>query len=264
METSPSRTLVIDGDVLIYKACEAHEYTAQFDDWMWRRWGWIEDGWHQFEDIIKWLQGKLNGDNVLVALSDGNNWRKKLLETYKFSRKSTPKPCLYHELRRRVQEYYNTFVTPGLEADDVCGILMTHPDTLLSREWVTVSIDKDFNGIPGAYYNVDKDVEVWNTVEDADRFHMRQALVGDATDGFPGCPTIGPVRADKLLGGAPPEAWWDIVVAAYEKQGLDEQRALIIARIARTLRWNEYNFDTGEIALWTPENTQIPLPFPAV
>ena len=245
-----SRTLILDGDVLIYKAAEAHEFNAQFDDWLWVRFGNIEGAMSQFDDLVQHLEHKLHCNHTIVCLSDNKNWRKRLLPTYKFNRKTTPKPVLFQEMRSRIVMDYHFKLYPYLEADDVCGILATSPE--YEGERVTCSIDKDFYGIPGAYYNIDKDEETFATVEDANRFHMRQTLVGDAVDGFAGCPTIGPVRAQRLLDKTEPEGWWFAVTEAYIKQGLTPERALIVARIARTLRYDEYNPLTSEITLWSP------------
>jgi DNA polymerase-1 len=49
---------------------------------------------------------------------------------------------------------------------------------------------------------------------------------------------------------------WSEVLATYEKKGLTYEDALIQARIARILRGDEYNLDTGEMNLWTPEDAE--------
>ena len=87
------------------------------------------------------------------------------------------------------------------------------------------------------------------SLEQADRTHLTQALTGDITDGYSGCPGIGPKTAIKVL----KEGDWIEVVAAYEKVGLTEEDALIQARVARILRHGEYNKKTKEVKLWTPE-----------
>jgi len=43
---------------------------------------------------------------------------------------------------------------------------------------------------------------------------------------------------------------WPVVVAAFEKQGLTEDDALVQARLARILRPNDY--DGESITLWQP------------
>ncbi len=43
---------------------------------------------------------------------------------------------------------------------------------------------------------------------------------------------------------------WELVVKAYEKQGLFEHDALQQARVARILRHGDYNMSTGEVKQW--------------
>jgi DNA polymerase-1 len=98
----------------------------------------------------------------------------------------------------------------------------------------------------------------------ADYWHMYQTLTGDSTDGYPGCPGIGPVKAEKILEGGyvvdDPGAVktfnvnlaWGHVVAAYEKAGLSEAVALENARVARICRASDYSIKTKEVRLWTP------------
>lgn len=81
---------------------------------------------------------------------------------------------------------------------------------------------------------------------------MFQTLCGDSTDGYKGCPSVGAKTAEKIL-DVPTGDMWSEVLATYEKKGLTYEDALIQARIARILRGDEYNLDTGEMNLWTPE-----------
>jgi 5'-3' exonuclease len=116
------------------------------------------------------------------------------------------------------------------------------------------------------------------TPEEADYYHMRQTLTGDVTDGYPGCPGIGPVRADTLLvegimltpsertimrgarKGEKEITWtpttpgtpWEVIVSAYAAAGLSEEVALLNARVARIARASDYDFTNKEIKLWTP------------
>ena len=46
-------------------------------------------------------------------------------------------------------------------------------------------------------------------------------------------------------------------MAAYAKEGLDEEYALAQARVARILRWDEYNIKKEEVILWTPSKNQV-------
>ena len=43
---------------------------------------------------------------------------------------------------------------------------------------------------------------------------------------------------------------WSIVVDTYEKNGLGEKDALQQARVARILRYGDYDKATGKVKLW--------------
>jgi len=60
------------------------------------------------------------------------------------------------------------------------------------------------------------------------------------------------VRAERILDAVGPslDEMWQAVVAAYEKQGLDESAALTQARLARILRPCDYASES--VTLWTP------------
>ena len=82
---------------------------------------------------------------------------------------------------------------------------------------------------------------------------MFQTLCGDSTDGYSGCPSVGSKTAEKIL-DVPTKDMWSVVVDAYKKKGLTYEDTLIQARVARILRGDEYNMDTGEMNLWIPED----------
>ena len=134
-----------------------------------------------------------------------------------------------------------------LEADDTLGILATNGEC--SRN-IIVSVDKDMLTIPCEYYNMDKEVTETVDTKLADYMHLYQTLVGDSTDNYKGCPGVGPKKAADIL----KIPSWSRVVTAFEKAGLTSDDALVQARVARILRANEYNFDTGEVILWEPLN----------
>ena len=45
---------------------------------------------------------------------------------------------------------------------------------------------------------------------------------------------------------------WNAVVAAYAKQNLNETYALTQARLARILRYSDWDLETGQLKLWEP------------
>src|SRR3546814_21121262 len=90
-----------------------------------------------------------------------------------------------------------------------------------------------------------------------------QAICGDQTDGYPGCPGSGPGAADKLLEGIGWESYvptfksgprkgmeevrwkeaemdrWSAIVSAYRKDGLKESDAVVQINLARILQHSD-------------------------
>jgi DNA polymerase-1 len=129
------------------------------------------------------------------------------------------------------------------------GVLATMP---MKAQRIIVSQDKDMQTIPTQVWRQGDLVSV--TELEADYFHMFQTLTGDITDGYKGCPGIGKVKAEKLLNAAmeKDENMWGPVVAAYEKAGLTEDDALRQARLARILRFSDWDNVNKKPILWCP------------
>lgn len=93
------------------------------------------------------------------------------------------------------------------------------------------------------------------SLEEANRYFFMQVLTGDPTDGYKGCPGIGPKRAEKILEGVnvlDEKEAWRAVVGAYASKGLTEEEALQQARVARILRHTDYDLEKEEVILWEP------------
>ncbi len=253
------RTALIDGDVFVYEAARANEVETNWGGDLWTLHSFLAPAVAHIQERLSSIQRGLEADAIVVALSDYERpWRKQIMPSYKANRKEVRKPVIYGPLRDYVHESYRTFQRPGLEGDDVLGILLTHP-TLIEGQKVVVSIDKDMMTLPGLHLNNRHHEEVNYgenvkvvTEQEADLFHITQALTGDAADGYPGCPGVGPVKAAKILAGLEPGEWWAAVVKAYEKVGLSEEVALLNARVARICRYQDYDFSTKTVKLWHP------------
>jgi 5'-3' exonuclease len=253
------RTLLIDGDVFCYQAASASEHEVHWCDEVSTLEGNLSESQATLHDKISEITSTLKADAVVIALSDPTKdyWRRQVLPTYKAHRTGR-KPLVYWPLREWLEANYDCKTKPGLEGDDVLGILATHP-TLIPGEKVIVSIDKDLQTIPGLLWRKGELVET--DMYDADRHHMYQTLIGDTTDGYAGCPGVGPKTADKILDAAYDAAdnsrpmvsfWWDAILKAYKKAGLGPEVALAQARVARILRASDYDFKTQTPILWTP------------
>jgi DNA polymerase I len=245
-------TLLIDGDVVAYRATAAVEQEIQWDDDLFTLHSEPEEAKGiVLEQINGWLK-RFDAGNVVVAFSDSHNFRKDIYPLYKANRKEKRKPVAYKGVKEWMCNQWISYIRPGLEGDDILGILSTHP-TLIRGQKIIVSVDKDFHTIPGYFWNPEKMTEpVYTHPSEADYSHMYQTLTGDATDGYPGLPGCGPVKAEKLLTDTAPENWWKAVVEAYEKKGLTEEDALVQARCARILRHTDYDFKKKEVKLWLP------------
>jgi DNA polymerase-1 len=256
------RTLLIDADSLVYAAASNHEDATQWDPDVWTYEGDFEAARLQVDSDIRAMLERLKADRAVLALSSYQDpWRKKILPTYKSNRKNIRRPVLFKPLRAYCHERYDTFERPGLEGDDILGILLTAPEPPepIEGQRIVCSIDKDMSTLPGLHYNWRKDPGTGEPLiiavdeEFADRFHMTQALTGDTVDGYGGCPGVGKVKAAKLLAGLNTVAeMWPVIVNAYEKAGLNEEAALVQARVARICRASDFDFQERKVLLWNP------------
>ena len=202
--------------------------------------------------LVDRLWEELRADEVIVCLSDDfTNFRKKVLPTYKAARVGSSRPALLYDMKDALAQHYRVERWPTLEADDVMGILATQEAPEEKR--CIVSWDKDMLTIPGFVYlpNRMKKPQQVSEVE-ANRFWLTQAITGDPTDGYKGCPGVGPkskfvqaIQEEETL-----DSMWGHVLAAYESKGLTADDALAQARCARILRHEDW--DGRHPILWKP------------
>ena len=246
-------TLLLDADIIAFKIASVSQKTVQFDpedepcvhadDW--------EDVVPRIHSALDALKEYLRTDDVIVCLScpTAENFRLDVLPSYKGKRDYSKRPVHLGPIKDYMEANWPSYRRPRLEADDIMGILATSG----SGKKVVVSEDKDLRTIPGWLFNPAKDTAPkFITVEEADRFHLYQTLVGDTVDCYSGCPGIGPVKAEHWLGSPELGASWGAVEAAYWSKGLTEEDALIQARVARILRASDFDFNKREVILWSP------------
>lgn len=294
--------LALDMDYLIYSAMSASETEQDWGDDLWtlecdhekarsimfgtikqikkniakaliKRWP------KRFSDVAAW-------EFVDICVISGKgNWRLDVLDTYKGNRVTKRKPVGYPAYCEKMMEHYPVGVrVDGREGDDTLGILMTNPGLVDCDRVIGVSCDKDFNTIPGLFFWLTPMELVVNTLEDADKWHMRQTLMGDTTDGYGGVPGVGEAFEGDLMAwldnpkfyephtkvlsrgprkgqevtewvGREPtedEPLWACMVSLAASKGMSEEDLLVQARVARILRDGEWNDETGEPVLWKP------------
>lgn len=242
------RTLLVDSDINAFKAAAAVEQEIDWGDGYMTWHVEVDDAINHLTDQIADLQERFEPDAMIFALTDEHNFRMDVLDTYKSNRKNVKRPLALKAVRQYIIDNYDTYKRPGLEGDDVLGILST--GKVVEGEKIIVSIDKDMKTIPGKFVHRVEEGILDISEEEADYWHMYQTLTGDATDGYKGCPGVGPVKAEKLLADGHE---WHKVVAAYEKAGFSEHEALVQARCARILRACDYDFKKKEVILWEPK-----------
>jgi DNA polymerase-1 len=252
-----TRTLLIDADVVAYNAAAACEVATHWGDGYWT--------WHCDENEVKAnvlnqlerYMDELEGTAMKLCLTDSEgNFRLGVLPSYKGNRKATKKPLVLKAIKQWLIDEHEAYFRPGLEGDDCMGILATA--NVIKGEKVIVSIDKDMKTIPGLFCHRLDDGIMEISEPEADYWHMYQTLIGDSTDGYAGCPGVGPKKAEALI-GLPHESGefsnhWPVVVKAFAKAGLSEADALQQARVARILRASDYDFKKKEPILWAPKH----------
>lgn len=253
--------LLIDGDEYLFKACAAVEREVRWDDQNHVLYCNRNEAWDNFIRLINQLSERFDTDEVKLCFSGAQPYFRHVLSPgYKAGR--SRKPLCYASLRELCDEEYRVVAFPALEADDVMGILSTKPPRKLDmddskRRRIIISQDKDMLGVPGWLSRDGHDAH-FIPEPSADHYHLEQTLTGDKTDGYSGCPGVGPVKAASILSAVDKDysTWklsaWPTVVKAYEKAGLTEADALLQARLARILRWSDWDREKKEPILWSP------------
>ena len=250
---SKPQTLLIDGDILLYRFACTNEYEIVWDEDMSSDVVNLANAQFDTAMFIERMSERLHTEDVVVIFSGKNNFRYNVLPSYKHNRVGLEKPKLYHQLKEYLAKNYITKEKDTLEGDDVMGILATR----FPGQFVLCTIDKDLHQIPGEMYDWNTEGFTKTTEEEADRFFYKQVLMGDSCDGYTGCPGIGPKKAEAVLAEVEclDTGWsyWERIVALYQSKGLTEADALQQARVARILRAEDYDFKEKKPILWQPK-----------
>ena len=181
--------ILIDADILVYRigwSCnDESEKTAVS----------TIDGF--ISDILLQLNVDEETDYYVLYLTGKGNFRKEYAVTaeYKGNRKDKEKPVHLQALRQHLIDKWAAVVTEGEEADDAIAIAgTTHGDKA-----IMVSLDKDFDQIPGWHYNFVKKRKYYVKPEEGLRFFYRQILMGDRIDNIIGIHGIGEKKSEKIL-----------------------------------------------------------------
>lgn len=244
-------TALLDADIIAYRA--AAKVQDDFGD------GKVSDSRVAIREaeflIMKWTQ-YIKPNNVILCFSCSSKtyFRHDIYPEYKEQRKEIERPQQLKAVIEHLKSTHKYLEIPGLEADDILGIYGT--GTMLANP-IVVSIDKDMQTLPVKMFNPDKMRRaVRINAGAANMLIFRQALTGDTSDNYKGIPGVGPAKAEKILQDAPASNPWPEVEKAFLEAKLTRDYAITMVRLARILRSEDYNFDTGEVRLWHPENPE--------
>ena len=240
-------SLLIDADYIVYKCCAACETEIDYGDDVIVVTSKFSEALAAVERDLYNIANDLGCfDDSILFFSDSINFRKSLAPDYKGHR-NRKKPCGYKRVIKALQETFPVVIIPTLEADDALGIYATKEEG-----HIICSPDKDMRQIPGQLYDFNDGV-IDITKEEGDRWHLIQTMAGDQTDGYSGVPGIGIKRADALL--EKHGSNWQTVVDAFAEKDLDEDVALLNARLAKILQAENYDFLNKQIKHWVPTPT---------
>ena len=213
-------TLVIDGDVLAYRA-SFHAHNKP-----------LSAAKRKVDELMSFIIDKTlvfsNGHDYEVYLTGDNNFRFDVATThpYKGNRSEGSKPEHLQAVRDYLVEEHRATVIHGQEADDQMAI-----DASMGKPENTViaSIDKDMLQVNCWHFNFGKNEFHYSTHESGLRFFYQQLLTGDDVDNIKGLYQVGPVKAERILGDTYDEIkMYNRVLEAY---GGNKERVLENARL---------------------------------
>jgi len=286
--------LLIDGDVLAYRAGYATEQThylaecggnngtpydyCEFGDaktakeqkavfgkiWSRKEAKPEADAIEATDAILLDIRNRLDGSpkDLIIVLSGVGNFRHRYATRAEYKgNRSGERPKNYHAIREHLTKHWKAIVTEGEEADDRLGILMTQDPNS-----VCCSIDKDLMQLPGWHYNFTTGDLVLIDARQADLNFFAQVLSGDDVDNVPGLKGIGKVKAAKALANCvSSKQCWDTCYSMYVQQfgrpkgikySLEAARLLHVRRKPRQI-WNPRMAD---IRPWDISLEDIPSP----
>lgn len=140
---------------------------------------------------------------VLIEKPYNNNFRKKIVSSYKIGRKGKPLPNFYNEIKEYITLNWGGYGLGGYETDDVIISLWKKcKEEYPFTEVLIASMDKDLRQFPitifDTYYTRFGEVTEISK-EDANYNLWKQMIQGDSTDSIKGVKGKGLKKAESAL-----------------------------------------------------------------
>lgn len=182
--------------------------------------------------VFKILKTQHPSHICVVLDKDRDTFRRKMYSDYKGNRTQTQYPLKQQIKTAQVllsEIGVQTLVTDGFEADDIAGTLAKEFETqeeviLLTKDkdylqlisdntsvWlmqqsqekadlVNMQLNKEYKTLPDKCVLVNKtNFQAYTGLKFPDQIVDLKGLAGDSSDNIPGCPSVGPTTATKLL-----------------------------------------------------------------
>lgn len=206
-------TVITDLDCLVYRA--GHSCKGDFVQTL-----------ETLDWFLQSIVDKTQASDHKLILSGDTNFRKEIDPSYKSNRKESSRPLYFKELRSYAIDHLGAYLTDGVEADDMLGILQSE-DTCIA------SADKDCLQVPGWHYRLKREWgqnEMIYVDESTAWFNFfKQCLTGDQVDMVEGVknplkshhknpPNFSDTTATELLKDKSREEMFEIVQEMYRQQ----------------------------------------------
>jgi DNA polymerase I len=235
--------LLIDADILAYKVGFKSEEDQQLSYVLASLNSAVSNWLTPLVSVPFFVDGTC--DYQLFVTGNGN-FRNEVFTEYKSNRKDKAKPTHLGSIMEHLVDNWKAVVAQGEEADDLIGI----ESTKFGDRCLIITIDKDFDQLPGWHYNPDRGSCYYVTPEEGLRFFYKQLLTGDRVDNIIGLHGIGEKKATTILEACETEEeMYNNVIAAYmEREELSEDEAADRVLVNGRLLWlrREPN------QMWTP------------
>jgi 5'-3' exonuclease len=187
MEENNKPLILIDGDIILYRAAFA---CKEMSDWA--------DVREYIWEFMQGITNKLDSTEYVGFLQGKKNFRIDVAKQaeYKGNRKSNPKPFWFYNIKQHLIDSYKFIVVDGMETDDALTILHNR---IKHRDTVICSVDKDLLQSPGKHYNPNTEEMTLSTVDLGRKTLATQIITGDSTDNIKGLHRVGPKKAEKIL-----------------------------------------------------------------